>query len=247
MVEWKEIFSRKRILVLSSVIGLTVIYYVLALAYIPVSPTQKKLIFYNLFFSNLPLSDYWQYIFQFILAFLLFFIVPVLIIKLIFKEKLVDYGFSLEKKKLIIIFLALAIGIMLPLAFIQSFDPLLQSTYPMTRIVTQNFSLLIIYETCYVAFYYLSYETIYRGYLQFGLKTEDTTEKGIWLIIIIQTIITVLFHVGKPTVEIFGALIAGIIFGYIALKCKSILPVLVGHAILGVALDLFSTLWSVIL
>ncbi|MHA1145092.1 MAG: CPBP family intramembrane glutamic endopeptidase [Candidatus Helarchaeota archaeon] len=246
MVTWQDNIDLKRIIVLGTVILLTIAYYFLALAYIPISPTQKNLIFFQALFGWLPLADFWQYIFQFVLAFLFFFIIPVLLIRFYFKEDLKDYGFSLKERKLILIFSVLAVAIMVPLAIYQSMDVTFQLAYPMSKLVVNNIFLLIIYETCYVVFYYLSYETIFRGFLQFGLKREDTTNKGLWLIIAIQTVITVLFHIGKPIMEIMGALIAGIIFGYIALKAKSIYPVLLGHALLGVVLDVCSVFWSVI-
>jgi membrane protease YdiL (CAAX protease family) len=55
--------------------------------------------------------------------------------------------------------------------------------------------------------------------------------------ILIQTIPSTLLHIGKPDGEIFAAILAGIAFGIIALRTKSILYVFVIHWLIGVTLD----------
>jgi membrane protease YdiL (CAAX protease family) len=61
------------------------------------------------------------------------------------------------------------------------------------------------------------------------------TKLVIFLIIIIQTIITTLFHIGKPLTEIIAAAAVGPIFGYLTLRGKSFIwPVLIFHYFIGV-------------
>ena len=107
--------------------------------------------------------------------------------------------------------------------------------YPLTWLVRDDIPLFIIFNLVYFI-YYIGYEFIFRAYLQFGLKREEMTKLGILLIIIIQTIITTLFHIGKPLTEIVAAAAVGPIFGYLTLRGKSFIwPVLIFHYLIGVA------------
>jgi membrane protease YdiL (CAAX protease family) len=46
-------------------------------------------------------------------------------------------------------------------------------------------------------------------------------------------------HIGKPADEIYGAILGGVVFGFVALRSRSLLYVILIHWVLGVALDLF--------
>ncbi|MHA1799397.1 MAG: CPBP family glutamic-type intramembrane protease [Candidatus Helarchaeota archaeon] len=232
----KEQITKKRVIILCSTIFLTIIYYFTSLFYVRVSPTQKNIVFFHLLFSGIIDNvwiDYWQYIFQFFMAFLLFFVIPLLILKYYFKEKIEDYGMQLGDKKFNAIWTIIGAAL-LPLIFFVSNSPDIMNEYPLTRLVLLNGGLFISFSVIYFV-YYLGYEFFFRGYLQFGLKEDDTGKLGIILILTVQTTITTLFHIGKPLMEIIPAAIIGPIFGYLTLKGKSIIwPVLIFHYALGV-------------
>lgn len=244
MDNWKENITRRRIFVLGSVILLTIIYYFTALYRVRLPPDanfpegRNSIIFFQWLFGSVidPYwIDFWQYIWQFFMAFLLYLIVPMLIIKYYFKEPQREYGFQWGEKKFNLIWTVIGIALV-PVFFLFS-DPEIAQEYPLTKIVnlTDMLWLFIIFNLIYFV-YYIGFEFIYRAYLQFGLESgEDLGKKGIIIIISISTVITTLFHIGKPTIEIIAAAAIGPLFGYLTLKGRSFIwPVLIFHYLLGI-------------
>jgi len=238
----KKRITQKQIFILGSTILLTIIYYLIALyrvylpadAYFPAG--RNSILFFQWVFGGLfngsPWIDFWQYIWQFCMALLLFLIVPMLLIKYYFKEKQRDYGFQWGDKKFNLIWTLIGLALLPAFFFLK--DPDLLHEYPLTTLVRDDIQLFVIFNLVYII-YYIGYEFIFRAYLQFGLKREGMTKLGILLIIIIQTIITTLFHIGKPLTEIVAALAVAPLFGYLTLRGKSFLwPVLIFHYLIGV-------------
>ncbi|MHA1377459.1 MAG: CPBP family intramembrane glutamic endopeptidase [Candidatus Helarchaeota archaeon] len=244
--------TKKQITVLLSTILLTIGYYFLALYYVrnPLTPHRKDLVIFHLIFGPIfadsPWIDYWQYIYQFLMSLFLFLILPIIIIRYYFKEPYSDlknYGFQLGEKKFNFIWTIIGFAL-LPIIFFTASEHTILAEYPLSKLVTQNIGVFIFYYLMYFT-YYLGYEFIFRGYLQFGLKSEDTGNLGIIFILTIQTLITGLFHIGKPIFEIIPAFIIGPIFGLITLKGRSLIwPVLAFHFSLGLVIDLGAIVWS---
>ena len=101
----------------------------------------------------------------------------------------------------------------------------------------QSAGLFIIYELCYAA-YYFGWEFFFRGFMLFGLADAFGAVNAV----LIQTIPSTLAHIGKPTPEVFAAVAAGLVFGAIALKTRSVLYVFLLHWLIGVTLDVFIVL-----
>jgi hypothetical protein len=244
MEQQKKRITKKQVFILSSTILLTIVYYFTALyrIYLPAEERNSILFFKWVFedllglFNGSPWIDFWQYIWQFCMALLLFLIVPMLLIKYYFKEKQRDYGFQWGDKKFNLIWTLIGLALLPAFFFLK--DPSLAQEYPLTRLVENDILLLIVFNLIYFI-YYIGYEFIFRAYLQFGLKRKEMTKLGIILIIIIQTIITTLFHIGKPFTEIVAAAAVGPLFGYFTLRGKSFIwPVLVFHYLIGVAMNI---------
>lgn len=221
---------------------LTLLYWFLALWYADKTDHAKKLVvFYALFgpiFNYDPWLDFWQYIYQFGMTMLFFFVVPVIIIKYYFKEDFRQYGLKLGKKKAGLILTTIGTLLVFLLASTTCQDPVLNSEYPLSKLIGTSWGILILYEAVYF-FYFFAYEYMMRGYLQWGLKRDNTTRKGIVVLLVIQTTITTLFHIGKPTTEILAALAIGPVFGYFCLKLDSIWYVMFVHYLLNIFQDLF--------
>ncbi len=83
--------------------------------------------------------------------------------------------------------------------------------------------------------YYLGYETYFRGLLQGGLRRR----LGDLDAVLVQTLASTLVHIGKPAGEIVGAIPAGLAWGAVALRARSIWPVVLTHWLLGAATDFF--------
>lgn len=172
---------------------------------------------------------------QFIIFFILMFLLPVLYIKLVVKKRLSDFGWGLGNVKLGLKFLLLIPLVIVPAIYFAAQMPDVRSEYPLAKSLLQDQTHLWFYELAYVLFYYVAWEFFFRGFLLYGLKDKF----GAVSAILIQTISSCLVHIDKPEGEIIGAIIVGLIFGYIALRTRSIWYVFLLHASIGVLTDLF--------
>ncbi|MFO8018754.1 MAG: CPBP family glutamic-type intramembrane protease [Promethearchaeia archaeon] len=172
----------------------------------------------------------------------LFFLVPYLIVKYYFKGDFRDYGLRWGNKKLGLSLTIIIIPILLIVAIFASQDPVMQAEYPLTKLIGTNWLIFIYYEALYF-FYFYAYEVTMRGYLQFGLRRKKTTIKGIIIILVIQTVITTLYHIGKAISEITLSLVMGPLLGYAALKLDFIWYGMILHSIVNLFNDFLILYW----
>jgi membrane protease YdiL (CAAX protease family) len=180
--------------------------------------------------------QYWKFIVFFILAGLIPFSY------LLFSGKtLTDFGLGIGDYKTGLKLIGLLIPlVIIPLIWIASHQSDIRETYPMARSLFLHTEKLWHYELMYIIFYYISWEFFFRGFLLFGLIKEY----GIPTAILIQTISSCLIHLGKPEGETLGSIVAGILFGIIAVRTKSIWYVWIIHFCIGVLTDYFVLLQS---
>lgn len=132
--------------------------------------------------------------------------------------------------------LVLLIPIMvLPTTYIASGMTDVRGEYPMCQMLYTHRDLVIWYELAYVAVFYTAWEFYFRGFLLFGLKNE----LGATNAVLIQTMASSLLHIGKPEGEILGSIPIGLLFGWFALRTRSIWYGWAVHASIGVLTDLF--------
>jgi len=192
----------------------------------------------KLFPSSSPFyMDFYARIYQCISVFTLFFIIPLLIIILIFKEKPSKYGLHTGEAKSGIKAVIFLLPLFLPFLYIASTQSDFIQEYPLPVIVRHNRELLIIWEVLYI-FYYIGWEFMFRGFILFGLERK----LGSGWAIIFQTIPSTLVHIGKPEGETISAIFAGVIFGILALRTRSMLYPLFIHYIIGVTTDLLCSI-----
>lgn len=177
---------------------------------------------------------YWVFI---ILVF--YFLVPALIIKLVFKEKLHDYGLSggsvFKEYRIFTLFLI----IMIPLILIFSTTESFQERYPFyhlpnTEPLWPNF---FTWQLFYF-FQFIALEFFFRGFMVHGLKKQFG-----YYSVFIMTIPYCMIHFGKPFPETMAAIIAGIILGTLSLKSRSIWMGVAIHYIVAFSMDI-SALWQ---
>jgi membrane protease YdiL (CAAX protease family) len=169
---------------------------------------------------------------------ILFFFFPLLVVKLVFKEKLKDYGLTLGDKKYGLRFTIITIPLIVtPIIFFGSHMPQIRAEYPLSKLIQNNASVFVWYEFSYVLLYYVGWEFFFRGYILFGLREKF----GDALAILIQVIPSSILHFNKPEPEFLGSIILGIVLGYLALRTRSILYPLIIHSYIGVSTDLFVT------
>ncbi len=196
--------------------------------------------FFEKTFINCPNLNYYKIIYHNMMAFVLFFVIGTIFTKFVIKGPVSQFGLNAKNKKAIgaIILIALPIAIICGLSTV--LDSEMTSTYPLINFA-QNYKWynLLLYFVSYFL-YYVGWEYLFRGLLLFSANQKC----GALGSILLTTLISALIHTsiggfGKPMIETLSAIPAGLIFGYMALKTKSIYPSLVAHFFIGCFTDLF--------
>ena len=192
--------------------------------------------FYYQYFVDNQFVQLYEYLFWFIGDFLSLFLLPLLIIKLLFKEKISDYGVKFGDYKVGFIITLISIAVMLPILWFVSASPEFAVKYPHLQMAKSSWTIFIIYEIGMFT-YLFAWEFIWRGFMLFGLE-----EKFGYYAIFIQMIPFVILHNGKPELETFSAILGAIILGIIALRTRSFIYGVFIHFAIMLSIDLFSTL-----
>lgn len=182
------------------------------------------------------IGSYGASIYMFILMFVLMGLLPTGIVLFIFKESLRDYGMKIGEWRnglplTMFLFFLIAALLLLPSSKMVEF----RNVYPFDQSAGDSVYSFIRFELMRGLFFYTAWEFFFRGFMLFGLRKYV----GDWLAICIQTIPSCLWHIGLPAGEIFSSIIAGIMFGIIAIRSQSILWVFILHYLIGLFLDLF--------
>jgi len=183
-------------------------------------------------------GDFRAVLFYFLSFFALLFVLPILIIVLISAAParfLAAVGGTMGRGGRGLLFIIIALPISIFSAWIGSRDPVLGQFYPFSKQACSGIKKFILYETAYLFFYYLPWEFVFRGLLFFPLVASS----GLWAALAVQTLISTLYHLGHPDLEIFGALGSGLVFGLLAYSTGSFLYTAVIHAMVGISNDIF--------
>jgi membrane protease YdiL (CAAX protease family) len=167
----------------------------------------------------------------------LMFVIPILLILLVLKGKPADYGFRIGDYKFGILSTVVFLVIMIPILWLSSGTETFARAYPQGGIrIKENMSILLYYEF-FVGFYMLAWEFFWRGYMLFGLK-----EKFGYYAIFIQMIPFFILHRGKPEIEVFSAIFAGLILGIQAYRANSFIYCFIVHWSVNIFNDTVSVL-----
>jgi uncharacterized protein len=168
---------------------------------------------------------------------LIMFLLPVFSIKFVLKGKLSDYGFRFGDKKFGLITALLFFLVMLPVVWIASASETFANTYPLGGSdLRTDFGLFLIYELC-VLTYLLGWEFLWRGYMLFGLKPKLG-----YYAVFVQMIPFFILHRGKPEIEVFASIIAGLILGIQALRSNSFIYCWILHSLVMISIDSISVI-----
>jgi len=183
------------------------------------------------------LSDFWMGATPLFVALVLFGLIPMGIVKWGFRERLADYGLRIGIAHRAVRSFLLAAPVIVVIAIFTGHNSAFFDVYPLNETIrpqhaTISVNLFVIHAICYLG-YYFGWEFLFRGFLQHGLSERC----GIPVAILIQTMASVMLHYGHPSVEVFGAIIAGLVWGFFAYRTRSILSGLGQHALLGIVLD----------
>jgi membrane protease YdiL (CAAX protease family) len=164
-----------------------------------------------------------------------------LIVKFVFREKLSDYGVGWGDRARTLRSLFLLAPILFALGWASGLGDAgraFYTVYPYNPAAGVSWNALILHTISYFCLYYFAWEFMFRGFLLRGLAPTTGFSTAVW----IQVVISTALHFGHPASETFGCIAGGLLWGFLALRTRSIFAGWGQHALLGIALD-----WSLIL
>jgi membrane protease YdiL (CAAX protease family) len=175
-------------------------------------------------------------VFMFTAAFALMGVLPVLVVRFVFKEPLRDYGLNVGDwgKYLpvtLILFLIIAVVFIYP----ASRTAEMRAAFPFDKHIGDSISSFATFELMRGLLFYTAWEFFFRGFMLFGLQKY----LGTWIAVCVQTVPSCLWHIGMPSGELFSSIVAGIMFGILAIRSNSIVYVVILHYAIGLILDFF--------
>jgi membrane protease YdiL (CAAX protease family) len=197
----------------------------------PLVGTKKA--FESLFasFADYAPSDFASSLYQFYFVFVFFFLLPFCLVR---KEERQELGFSLRNKK-IGIFSAIAfVALCVPLIWFGSKDPQMLLEYPLSKGYFQSPSMALPYVFS-LFLYYVGWEALFRGVLLFSLIGPLGNASAI----MIQTCISCILHIGKPTAEYWASIPFGVLMGILAIRTRSLFYPVLCHFSIGLLNDIF--------
>jgi len=177
------------------------------------------------YYSTLPYM-YWG-----LSSVLIRILLPVLVIVLWIHRRPSDFGYRLRGVTSHAWLYLLMFLVMVPLLVAASFMPAFQAKYPMYDNAVLGWSHFGIWEIAY-GIQFMGVEGFFRGFMTFGLYPRFG-----YLSLFIMVIPYALVHVGKPPIEVFMAVPAGLLLGYLALKSRSWVFGALLHWAVGITMD----------
>ena len=166
------------------------------------------------------------------MAFLLLGILPACIVRFVFKDSLAWYGVALNRPLITLLVTLIGVVIVTPLVYFGAKNPVLSSVYPLVPDSALSYGRFAESAFLYLL-YYAGYEFTFRGLLFMGLKDDI----GEWQAIGVSLAASVLLHVTQPQSEMLMSIVAGILFPLVTRRLGSLVPAVLVHAYLGIALD----------
>lgn len=165
---------------------------------------------------------------------LLLGLLPLAVVRFVFKEPVRNFGLGLGRWReglLLagILFVLIAAALLVP----SSQTAEMRSFYPFDKSAGRSLFAYLRLELGRGIFFYTAWEFFFRGFMLFGLRPY----LGDWLAVCVQTIPSCLWHIGLPTGEILASIAAGVLFGTLALKTRSIWWVGLLHFLIGCGTD----------
>lgn len=164
----------------------------------------------------------------------LLLIVPLGVQLLVHRESPVAIGWNVRGLgRHLLVYVALFL-FMLPFVFLAADRPEFQATYPFVPSARKNLEHFLLWESVYLL-QFLAVEGFFRGYLLFRLERAMGS-----LALFVSAVPYAMIHFHKPAAEAFGAIVAGIALGALALRYRSFLGGVLLHAGVALAMDLIA-------
>ncbi|MFT3764475.1 MAG: CPBP family glutamic-type intramembrane protease [Minicystis sp.] len=162
--------------------------------------------------------------------------VPVLVIRVVFREPLADWGLGLGRPRVWGADLARLAVVVLPAAFLIARLPAIRATYPVYRAVLGE-PWLWIPSTLGWGAYCFAWEFFFRGFLLFGLGRRLGP-----LAVFVQMVPFVMAHYPKSEAETLLAIPAGLVLGVLAWRGESLLGAWILHWFAATAVNVFAAI-----
>lgn len=124
--------------------------------------------------------------------------------------------------------LVACVVMILPTWFSSSDSQFIQE-YPLAHGMFDNVGWLLLFFISY-ALYYVGWESFFRGFLGFGLIHVGYRP---FVAMMIQVSLSCIIHIGKPDMELIGAIGGGVIFALLAYRSGSLFWPFLFHLFLG--------------
>ena len=174
--------------------------------------------------------------------------VPLAVIVWVLRERPGEWGFRLRGQWPHIRPYVYLFAVMVPILFAVSFTGPFQSKYPLYPLAVQGGWHFWGWQLFY-GMQFLGLEAFFRGFMTFGLWPRLG-----WYAIPVMTIPYTMVHFGKPTAEVFAAIVAGLVLGYLAIRSRSFLWGFFLHWAVAITMDVlvigqefgFSRVWEIV-
>ncbi len=154
---------------------------------------------------------------------LLLSVIPLLSLFLL-KTRPSEVGLSLKNWRQSVKYAAVALLFALPVIYYGTTIESFRAYYPIWAPAGDSLGNFLLYQAT-IAILMFNTEFLFRGYLLFSLEKEAGKTPALLL----HALPYMLIHIGKPGLEVPYSFFAGIVFGYMALKTRSILPGFLVH------------------
>ena len=165
-----------------------------------------------------------------------FALLPLLVIKLAFKESIRDYWIGMGYSRLYMKWIILFAGLSIIAAIVVSFRKDFASFYPFYRFSSRSWADLILWECLYFS-EILLVEFFFRGFLLKSCKALFGFSA-----ILVMCLPYMMVHLGKPWPETVNSFFYGFLLGVLAMRSKSIWGCVLIHYSLAFTTDLSALL-----
>ncbi len=165
-----------------------------------------------------------------------FFVIPAVVVKLVLRERLTDYGLStdgfVKHAWIYLLFFCVVLVAVVTVSFEASF----QTYYPFYADASRSWYDFWAWELLYAAQFF-SLEFFFRG---FWLKAAKNAmgSHAIYAMVVPYCMI----HFGKPFPETIAAILAGVVLGTLALRTRSIWSGFLIHVSVALSMDIAALL-----
>lgn len=187
-------------------------------------------------FATWPYPTLWPKLYWALFKALNYFLIPVLCIKLVLREKVMDFGLRFTREGKIWLLYLLMFFVVFPMTFGASFDEGFLRTYPKYRQAGETWTQLLAWEAGY-GFQFFMLEFFFRGFILFALVRYFGSAA-----IFVMVVPYMMIHFSKPLPETLGSILAGIALGTVALRTRSIYGGVALHCAVAWSMDVFAML-----